>query len=63
MLFMILILLCTDFTLIHASVMQAAQKFYTMLVLKKHQVLELQQNCSYDEILITRGNKFDNPCL
>ena len=42
---------------------QAAQKFYAMLVLKKHQVLELQQNASYEEILITRGNKFDNPCL
>ncbi|XP_034244818.1 double-strand-break repair protein rad21 homolog [Thrips palmi] len=42
---------------------QAAQKFYSMLVLKKHHVMELQQNSSYDDILMTRGAKFDNPCL
>ncbi|KAJ1521100.1 hypothetical protein ONE63_002802 [Megalurothrips usitatus] len=42
---------------------QAAQKFYAMLVLKKHQVLELDQPSSYDDIYMTKGNKFDNPCL
>ena len=43
--------------------LQAAQKFYTLLVLKKHQVLELQQEYSYGEILVSRGKKFDNPSL
>ncbi|PSN53737.1 hypothetical protein C0J52_02184 [Blattella germanica] len=42
---------------------QVAQKFYTLLVLKKHVVLELNQDHSYDDIMITRGNKFDNPSL
>lgn len=47
--------LCSDF--------QVAQKFYTLLVLKKHVVLELHQESSYDDIMITRGAKFDNPSL
>jgi len=42
---------------------QVAQKFYTLLVLKKHVVLELYQEGSYDDITITRGAKFDNPSL
>ena len=42
---------------------QVAQKFYTLLVLKKHVVLELYQESSYDDIMITRGAKFDNPSL
>ncbi|KAJ8866497.1 hypothetical protein PR048_032340 [Dryococelus australis] len=42
---------------------QAAQKFYTLLVLKKHRVLELMQENSYDEIFISRGPKFENPAL
>ncbi|KAK0181818.1 hypothetical protein PV327_000012 [Microctonus hyperodae] len=42
---------------------QAAQKFYTLLVLKKFQVLELNQEYSYAEILITKGPKWDNPAL
>ncbi|XP_069700024.1 double-strand-break repair protein rad21 homolog isoform X2 [Periplaneta americana] len=42
---------------------QVAQKFYTLLVLKKHVVLELHQENSYDDIMITRGAKFDNPAL
>jgi len=42
---------------------QVAQKFYTLLVLKKHVVLELYQEGSYDDIMITRGAKFDNPSL
>jgi hypothetical protein len=40
-----------------------AQKFYTLLVLKKHVVLELHQEGSYDDIMITRGAKFENPSL
>ncbi|XP_063909003.1 double-strand-break repair protein rad21 homolog isoform X2 [Zophobas morio] len=42
---------------------QAAQKFYSLLVLKKFQVLELEQADSYDEIFVLRGPKFDNPVL
>lgn len=42
---------------------QVAQKFYTLLVLKKFQVLELNQDYSYAEILVTKGPKFENPAL
>nr|XP_018899724.1 PREDICTED: double-strand-break repair protein rad21 homolog isoform X2 [Bemisia tabaci] len=42
---------------------QAAQKFYSLLVLKKFQVLELTQSESYAEIGITRGSNFLNPVL
>ncbi|XP_046435735.1 double-strand-break repair protein rad21 homolog [Neodiprion fabricii] len=42
---------------------QAAQKFYTLLVLKKFQVLELNQESSYADILVTKGPKFENPAL
>lgn len=37
---------------------QVAQKFYTMLVLKKAQAVELIQNLPYDDILVTKGQKF-----
>ncbi|XP_043462432.1 double-strand-break repair protein rad21 homolog isoform X1 [Leptopilina heterotoma] len=42
---------------------QAAQKFYTLLVLKKFQVLELMQEYSYADIVVTKGPKFENPAL
>jgi len=42
---------------------QVAQKFYSLLVLKKFQVLELDQEGSYEEIEITRGASFNNPTL
>ncbi|XP_020706770.1 double-strand-break repair protein rad21 homolog isoform X2 [Athalia rosae] len=42
---------------------QAAQKFYTLLVLKKFQVLELNQESSYADIVVTPGSKFENPAL
>lgn len=42
---------------------QVAQKFYTLLVLKKFQVLELNQEHPYAEILVTKGPKFENPAL
>lgn len=42
---------------------QVAQKFYTLLVLKKTQVLELEQEAAFEEILISKGFKFDNPSL
>lgn len=41
----------------------AAQKFYSLLVLKKFQVLELEQSGAYEEIHISRGPKFENPTL
>jgi cohesin complex subunit SCC1 len=37
---------------------QVAQKFYTLLVLKKAQAVELVQNSSYDNIMVTKGPKF-----
>lgn len=42
---------------------QAAQKFYSLLVLKKFQALEIKQDDAYGDILITRGVNFDNPTL
>lgn len=42
---------------------QAAQKFYSLLVLKKFQVLELEQHGAYEEIFVMKGAKFDNPVL
>ncbi|XP_014616388.1 PREDICTED: double-strand-break repair protein rad21 homolog [Polistes canadensis] len=42
---------------------QVAQKFYTLLVLKKFQVLELNQEQPYAEIVVTKGPKFENPAL
>ena len=38
---------------------QVAQKFYTLLVLKKAQAVEMVQNGSYEEIFVTKGPKFD----
>ncbi|XP_017795275.1 PREDICTED: double-strand-break repair protein rad21 homolog [Habropoda laboriosa] len=42
---------------------QVAQKFYTLLVLKKFQVLELNQEYPYAEIAVSKGPKFENPAL
>ena len=42
---------------------QVAQKFYTLLVLKKFQVLELHQEYSYADIVVTKGPKWENPAL
>lgn len=42
---------------------QAAQKFYSLLVLKKFRALEISQDKSYGDILVTRGPMFDNPKL
>lgn len=42
---------------------QAAQKFYSLLVLKKFQALDLQQDGAYEEIIVTKGAKFENPTL
>ncbi|XP_039301291.1 double-strand-break repair protein rad21 homolog A [Nilaparvata lugens] len=42
---------------------QVAQKFYSSLVLKKFQVLELVQENSYAEIELQKGELFDKPTL
>uniref|UniRef100_A0A182Y8L9 Rad21/Rec8-like protein N-terminal domain-containing protein n=1 Tax=Anopheles stephensi TaxID=30069 RepID=A0A182Y8L9_ANOST len=42
---------------------QAAQKFYSLLVLKKFKALEISQLKPYDDITVTRGPMFDNPKL
>lgn len=42
---------------------QAAQKFYSLLVLKKFQALSLHQAEPYSDIQISRGSMFENPTL
>lgn len=42
---------------------QAAQKFYSLLVLKKFKALEICQTQPYADITITRGPLFENPKL
>lgn len=42
---------------------QAAQKFYSLLVLKKFHVLELSQEEAYGTITVVKGPKFDNPSM
>lgn len=42
---------------------QAAQKFYSLLVLKKFKALEISQTQPYADITITRGPLFENPKL
>lgn len=43
--------------------LQAAQKFYSLLVLKKFRALDIRQDTSYGDILVTKGTMFDNPKL
>lgn len=47
----------------HNNRKQVAQKFYSLLVLKKHQVLRLEQDVTYGPITITRGAHFDSDAL
>ncbi|XP_036338828.1 double-strand-break repair protein rad21 homolog [Rhagoletis pomonella] len=42
---------------------QAAQKFYSLLVLKKFRALNIQQTQPYSDIEISRGPMFENPKL
>ncbi|EDW13299.2 double-strand-break repair protein rad21 homolog [Drosophila mojavensis] len=42
---------------------QAAQKFYSLLVLKKFKALHITQSAPYADITVTRGPLFDNPKL
>lgn len=46
-----------------AFVFQVAQKFYSILVLKKFQVLQISQQEAYADILITKGPQFDTDAL
>ncbi|CAG5132996.1 unnamed protein product, partial [Candidula unifasciata] len=41
---------------------QAASRFYTLLVLKKHQAVNTEQNEPYGDILITKGPNFGAAC-
>ena len=41
---------------------QAASRFYTLLVLKKHQVVEVEQSESFGDILISEGPHFGRDC-
>ncbi|CAK1543929.1 unnamed protein product [Leptosia nina] len=47
----------------HNTRKQVAQKFYSLLVLKKHQVLKLEQSESYGPIIISRGDQFETDAL
>ncbi|KAL8625121.1 hypothetical protein ACOMHN_030755 [Nucella lapillus] len=41
---------------------QVTSRFYTLLVLKKHQAVEVQQRESFGDILITEGPHFGRDC-
>lgn len=45
------------------TILQVAQKFYSLLVLKKFQVLDLEQLASYEDIEIMKGVSFNNPTM
>lgn len=55
-------LLLSEFTQ-NSSKKMAAQKFYSLLVLKKFQALEIDQQVPFGDIVVTRGVMFDNPKL
>ncbi len=38
----------------------AAQKFYSLLVLKKYEIIEVTQDETYSDIIISQGDKFDS---
>jgi cohesin complex subunit SCC1 len=41
---------------------QAASRFYTVLVLKKHQAIEVHQAEAFGDIIITEGPQFGRDC-
>ncbi|XP_050349066.1 double-strand-break repair protein rad21 homolog isoform X2 [Nymphalis io] len=47
----------------HNNRKQVAQKFYSLLVLKKHQMLKLEQNETYGPITITKGAQFETEAI
>ncbi|TMW47257.1 hypothetical protein DOY81_007663 [Sarcophaga bullata] len=55
-------LLLSELT-VNNSRKQAAQKFYSLLVLKKFRALNISQSSPYSDIAVTRGALFENPKL
>lgn len=53
----------TDLAPRHNNRKQVAQKFYSLLVLKKHQVLKLEQHETYGPITICKGNQFETEAI
>ncbi|PZC86028.1 hypothetical protein B5X24_HaOG212986, partial [Helicoverpa armigera] len=53
----------TDLAPRHNNRKQVAQKFYSLLVLKKHQVLKLEQHETYGPITISKGNQFETEAI
>lgn len=47
----------------HNNRKQVAQKFYSLLVLKKHQVLKIEQHETYGAITIVRGSQFETEAI
>ncbi|XP_053605988.1 double-strand-break repair protein rad21 homolog isoform X2 [Plodia interpunctella] len=47
----------------HNNRKQVAQKFYSLLVLKKHQVLKVEQDETYGPITISRGSQFETEAI
>ena len=43
----------------HQTRKEVAQQFYSILVLKKLQALDLEQSEAYADIWLTKGTKFD----
>lgn len=43
----------------HHSRKEVAQRFYSTLVLKKLQAVDVEQEEAYDEIFLTKGPRFD----
>ncbi|XP_028161894.1 double-strand-break repair protein rad21 homolog isoform X1 [Ostrinia furnacalis] len=47
----------------HNNRKQVAQKFYSLLVLKKHQVLKIEQHETYGPITISKGDQFETEAI
>lgn len=47
----------------HNNRKQVAQKFYSLLVLKKHQVLKIEQHETYGPITIYKGSQFETESI
>lgn len=56
-----LYILCSKPLISKSSLPKVAQKFYSLLVLKKQQAIELGQDTTveYGEIHISRGHRYD----
>ena len=47
----------------HQSRKEVAQRFYSTLVLKKLQAVDVEQDEAYGEIWLMKGGRFDELCL